>query len=226
MQQENQEPKKKKSLLGALGTVITIILCAVLIPILVFNVTLIVKSLINKDQVPDFGGHRPFIVMSGSMEDTIMAGDLIVDKPVNTDDLKAGDIISFTDPAGNGVSVVTHRIVEVTEQNGEKAFRTRGDNNNTEDPDLVPASKVLGIYWFRLPGVGNVCMFMQTTAGLVVCVLVPLILFVLWEAVRRKQLDKKKQQDKDVLLAELEKLKAEKAEREAAQGAAEQKPAE
>ena len=206
--------KEKKGLLGIIGTILTVILCVILSAILVFNSVLIVKSLINKDQVPDFAGVRPFIVMTGSMEDAIMAGDLILDKSVNTDDLKKGDVISFTDPAGNGVSVVTHRIVEVTEQGGEKAFRTKGDNNNTEDRELVPASKVLGIYWFRLPGIGKVCMFMQSTAGLCVCVLVPLILFVLYDAIRRRKQDKKKQDDKEELLAELEKLKAEKAARE------------
>ena len=214
MQGKKEEEEKKKGLAGTLGTIVTILLCAVLLPILIFNTTLIVKSLIHKDTVPDFAGIRPFIVMSGSMEPGIMTGDLIVDRSINVDELKAGDIISFTDPAGNGVSVVTHRIVGVTEQNGEKAFRTRGDNNNTEDIDLVPASKVLGRYWFRLPGVGKACMFMQTTAGLCVCVVVPLILFVLWDALRSRKLEKKKQEDKEELLAELEKLKAEKAARE------------
>ena len=208
---KNREEQKKKSPSGKTGIIITTVLCIVLIPVLVFNTTLIIKSLIHKDEVPDFAGIRPFIAMSGSMEDTIMTGDLIIDRAANTEELKPGDIISFTDPAGNGVSVVTHRIVEVTEQGGEKAFRTRGDNNNTEDREPVPASEVLGVYWFRLPGAGSVCMFLQTTAGLCVCVLVPLMAFIFYDAVRRRKQDRKQQDEREQLLAELEKLKAGKA---------------
>ena len=209
MQQVSQESKENKGFLGSIGTVLAIVLCVLLIPILIFNSTLIIKSLIHRNEVPDFAGIRPFIVMTGSMEPTIMAGDLIVDKMVDPDKLKVGDVISFTDPDGNGVTVVTHRIVEITGQDGELAFRTRGDANNTEDKALVPASKVLGIYRHRIQGLGKVCMFMQTTAGLVVCVVVPLILFVLIDILRRRRYDRKKTDETEELKAEIERLKAE-----------------
>ena len=45
-------------------TAIGISLCVILIPILIVNCTLIVKSFLNKDEVPDFGGYLPLIVLT------------------------------------------------------------------------------------------------------------------------------------------------------------------
>ena len=55
---------------------------------------------------------------------------------------------------------------------------------------------------------GHVAMFMQTPAGLVICVVVPLILLVGWDIIRRRHSEKCRQTDTDALLAELNALKA------------------
>ena len=59
-------------------TIVGIIMCVILIPILIVNCTLIVKSFINKEDVPDFGGYLPLIVLTDSMYPEIKGGDLIV----------------------------------------------------------------------------------------------------------------------------------------------------
>ena len=190
-----------------------VIACVFLTLLLIFNSVLIVKSFVHKDQVPDFAGIRPFIVLSGSMEPTIDAGDLIFSKETDPNSLQEGDVISFYDPDGNGTAVVTHRIIKIgTSPEGEKQFYTRGDNNDSDDWTPVNASNVLGIYQFRIGKLGDVCMFMQTTVGLIICVVVPLILFVGLDILRRNKADKKKKNEADELRAELEKLKQEKAE--------------
>ena len=51
---------------------------------------------------------------------------------------------------------------------------------------------------------------MSTIPGFIVCVLVPLLLLVGYDVVRRKINDKANDADKDALLAELEALRAEK----------------
>lgn len=66
----------------------------------------------------------------------------------------------------------------------------------------------------RIPGMGNIAMFMQTTAGLIVCVVLPLIILVGFDFIRRRQFEKTSRQDTEALLAELEALKAEKASKE------------
>ena len=196
------------------------VLCIILIPILLINITLIAKSYINKDEVPSIGGTFPLIVLTDSMYPEIKSGDLIICNTAEAEDIKVNDVISFFDPAGNGSTIVTHRVIEIVEEDGEILFRTRGDNNNTEDKKLAPAENLVGVYKMRIAGAGHIAMFMQSTAGLIVCVVLPIILLVGYDFVRRRIYEKSKKEDTDALLAELAALRAEKAEKEkAAEGA-------
>ena len=208
--------KEKTSATHKVLTIIGIILCVILIPILLINLTLIAKSHLNKDEVPSIGGVFPLIVLTDSMHPEIESGDLIICNTAEAKDIKANDVISFFDPAGNGSSIVTHRVIEVFEEDGKILFRTRGDNNNTEDKDPVAAENLVGVYKMRIAGAGHIAMFMQSTAGLIVCVVLPILLLVGYDFIRRRIYEKSKKEDTDALLAELEALRAEKAEKEQA----------
>lgn len=210
--------KKKNTAVHKVLTVVGIVLCIILIPILIINCTLIVKSF-TSDDVPSVAGKLPLIVLTDSMYPQIQSGDLIICKTAEAEDVEVGDVISFFDPAGNGTSIVTHRVMEVTEEDGEIAWRTKGDNNNAEDRLLVKASKLVAVYHgTRLPGFGNVALFMQTTPGLIVCVVLPILILVGYDMVRRKVYEKNNKKDTDQLLAELEELRRLKAEKEQANG--------
>lgn len=190
-------------------TIIGIILCVILVPILIINCTLIVKSYTNKDEVPDFGGVMPLIVLTDSMFPDIKSGDIIISKTVEPADVNIGDVISFFDPAGNGQSVVTHKVIDKYEIDGKLFFKTKGTNNNTEDTLPVPADKLVGKYTdVRIPLAGHVAIFMQTIPGLIVCVIVPILLFVGYDIIRRRKYDKVQSSDVAALMAELEALKA------------------
>jgi len=232
-EKDNVNVKKQKT--SASGghkalTIVGIILCVVLVPILIMNVVLIVKGLANKDKVPTFFGRAPLIVLTDSMSPTIKAGDLIIVKTVDASKVKEGDVISFFDPASSGTAVVTHRVLVSDEAkkaemklpawhnvNGLKGiqgsgdnviFRTQGDFNNTEDEDPVPASKLVGVWTgTNLRGLGNVAMFLQSTPGLILCIGVPIVILVAYELIRRKLYERNKRQDTDELLKELEELK-------------------
>ncbi len=208
--------KEKTTTAHKILTVIGTILCVILIPILIINVTLIVKSYVNKDEVPSIGGTFPLIVLTDSMRPEIESGDLIICHTAKAEEIRVKDVICFFDPAGNGTSIVTHRVIEIVEKDGETYFRTQGDNNNTEDKELVSAEDLVGVYKTRIAGAGHVAMFMQSTAGLIVCVVLPIILLVGYDFIRRRIYEKNKQGDTDALLAELEALRAEKAEKEKA----------
>lgn len=200
----------KQKVLTIIGTV----LCIILLPILIINLTLIAKSYLNKDEVPSLGGVFPMIVLTDSMYPEIASGDLIICNTLEPEEVRVDDVISFFDPMGSGTSVVTHRVLEIVEENGTLSYRTKGDNNNAEDQVLVPQDKLVGIYRNRIPGLGHVAMFMQTTPGLILCVVCPVLLMVGFDMLRRKKYEKAKQQDTDALLAELEALRALKAEKE------------
>lgn len=203
--------KENSSIFHKVLTITGIVLCVILVPILIVNCTLLTKSFINKDKVPDFGGSLPLIVLTDSMYPDIKSGDLIICKAVNAKDVEVGDTISFYDPAGNGSSVVTHKVIDIINEDGNFSFKTKGINNNTEDRLPVPEANLIAEYTgIRIPGAGNFAIFMQSTTGLIVCVILPLILFVGYDVIRRRIYEKRKGDDMVALMAELAALKAEK----------------
>lgn len=216
MAMKNKKTKEAASVKHNIMTVIGTVICIILLPILLINITLIIKSYTNADEVPSVGGYLPLIVLTDSMYPYIESGDLIICHTIEGDEVKVGDVISYFDPEGNGTSIVTHRVTEVTTDDNGLAFKTKGDANNVEDSMLVPEKSLVGIYKSRIAGAGNVAMFMQTSTGLIVCVVLPLLLLVGYDVVRSRAQENKKQKDTDALLAELEALKAEKAAKEAA----------
>ena len=198
-------------------TIIGIVLCVILVPILIVNCTLIVKSFINKDEAPDFAGVVPLIVLTDSMYPDIKKGDLIFTKKVDTNSIQVGDVISFYAAEDDYTTIWTHKVIEVILDGDTVKFRTQGVNNPTPDGKLREADKIVG-KWndVRIGGAGSLAMEMQKPGGLIICVVVPILLFVGYDIIRRKMYEKNQGSDVDALRAELEALKAEKAAQQAA----------
>lgn len=132
---------------------VVIIACVILIPVLIINLSIMFQAKTNEDVVPSIFGYKPFMVLSGSMETEIRKGDLIITKIVDPSALKVDDVIAFRDAAG---TVTTHRIIDVVVKDGETYFITKGDNNSSQDWNLVELKDVEGIYVGRIPGIGSI----------------------------------------------------------------------
>ncbi len=171
--------KKATRMIGAAARGILLATAAVMLLLTLLNVTAVLP------QAPGLFGYRAFVVVSDSMNPIFQAGDLVFTKPVDPQELKMGDIIAFqsSDPTIYN-EVVTHRIQEVTEYRGEKAFITAGDQ--TGEPDAVPAqsSHVLGQYCAVIPRLGYLFSFLKTPAGFLVFIFVPLFLLMVYEVAR------------------------------------------
>ena len=147
--------------------IISIFIYIIIIPIIVINITLIVKSFIEPNKIPDFIGYKNFVIVSESMEPTIMVGDAIFVKKVPEKEIKINDIISFHD----GECINTHRIVGVSEENGIKMYRTKGDNNRGEDKEKVSYDQIEGKYLFKINNFGNLIKVLQSKVTLVILIL-------------------------------------------------------
>ncbi len=190
-------------------TILGIVLCVILIPMLIINCTLIVKSFVNSEETPDFAGIVPMIVLTDSMYPDIKSGDLIFSKTVDAQDIQVGDVISFYAPQDNYETIWTHQVIGITEEDGVIYFETKGTNNITADAKPVPENYLVGRYsGIRLAGMGSVAMFMQTLPGLIVCVVVPILLFVGYDILRRRMYEKQNGEDVEALKAELAALRA------------------
>ena len=94
-----------------------------------------------------------YIIISPSMVPTIKVEDAIVIFREEPEKLKIGDIITFTssDPRYSGLTI-THRIVGIEKsKDGNLLFRTKGDNNNSEDTALVPSDNIFGRVILKIP---------------------------------------------------------------------------
>ena len=206
-----KEKKEKRSIGHLITTIIGSVLCLVLIPILIINCTLIIKSYTNQEKVPSIGGIFPMIILTDSMTPEFSSGDLVICHTEAPESVQEGDIICFYDPAGNGTTTVTHRVAEVTtDSDGNLAWRTKGDANNTEDEQLVPADSLVGVYQTHIPGLGSAAMFLQTSQGLIICVICPIILLVAYDIIRRRIYEKANKEDTEALKEELRQLRAQR----------------
>lgn len=145
--------------------IIKVLILALLIIVLITNICIIVQTKTNPHKVPNIFGFKPFIVLSGSMESQINVGDLVIVKEIDPIELKVGDIIAFRDPED---IVTTHRIVDILTKDNEIYFTTKGDNNNTNDSDLVSSNMVEGKYQTKFAKLGNTIMFIQQPIGFVI----------------------------------------------------------
>lgn len=92
------------------------------------------------------------------MQPILNVGDIVIVKEINDEKLiKQGDIISFR----NGQNVITHRIYEVIENNNKKEYRTKGDNNNTVDNQLITYNEIEGKVVSNIPYAGNISLLLQ-----------------------------------------------------------------
>lgn len=113
------------------------------------------RALFGQD-LPGLFGYSSLVVMSGSMEPAISAGDLLIIRREAT--YQEGEVVSFLD---NG-SYITHRLVGQT----DGGFITQGDSNNVPDPDLIHAEQIFGRVVLVIPGLGGALLFLRTPAGI------------------------------------------------------------
>lgn len=165
---------KEKRRVNLIVKVISIIIYSISIPIIIFNFTLIIKSFIYPNQTPDFFGYKNYIIVSGSMEPTIMTGDAIFVKKVPQSEINVNDIISFQD----GNVITTHRIIEILEENGVKKYKTKGDNNNVEDKQKIVYEQIEGKYQFKINGFGIVIEILKNKATLILLIFVIIVTYL------------------------------------------------
>ena len=92
-------------------------------------------------------------IASDSMFPQLQRGDGIIVKKLTSqekDKLQVGDIIAFKD----GNFVITHRIEEITEEDGTKLYQTKGDNNTSKDVTKKTKDDIIGIVKLRIPYIG------------------------------------------------------------------------
>ena len=135
--------------------------------------------------VPSIFGIRMFSIQTESMYPTLLPGDLIFDRGVKDPDaLVPGDIITYWTVINGERVLNTHRISEVYDGGGYRIFSTKGDNNSDSDILTVHESEVVGKYAARIPGVGKLLDYLQTSTGFLIVIVVPVFIFFLFHLIQ------------------------------------------
>jgi len=126
-------------------------------------------------QVPRVMGFSLLRVLTDSMEPEIPAQSMLLVKAVDPQTLEIGDVITFfsSDPTLSG-ALNTHRIVRIETPHSNLQFVTKGDTNESEDPQLVPASQVVGKVLRVSPIFGKAVGLLSTPLVFGTVILVPL----------------------------------------------------
>lgn len=145
--------------------------------------TVVVFTGTSNNGVGNLFGYMPFSIQTQSMEPTIKAGDVVIGKEVDFNTLKEGDIITYWTTVDEQKILNTHRITKVI-SNGKgsvPSFKTKGDNNQIEDEYTVAAADIVAKYNSKISGLGKAVDFLETQKGFFICIVLPLILFFLYQ---------------------------------------------
>ena len=131
-------------------------------------------------------GFRAYIVNTDSMSKTDFdAGDLIFVKDVDRSTLKAGDIITYISQNSESFGeTITHKIRErVIDAEGKPGFITYGTTTDTNDETIVTYPFIMGKYVGKIANLGHFFNFLKTTQGYIICIFVPFMLLIIYQAI-------------------------------------------
>ncbi|NIN51683.1 MAG: signal peptidase I [Nitrososphaeria archaeon] len=156
------------------------------------------------------------VVISGSMEPFLYRGDIIFIQRMEPESLGVGDVIVFIDPYSRSGACrrvspiafilseeepcrVVHRIIEVSDAEGEVAFKTKGDNNALPDNWKVTEELYEGKYLFHIPLLGHITLLLQPPYNYLVIVLLLVIIIItdLWPLRQEKEEDLSTDSDRE-----------------------------
>lgn len=129
-----------------------------------------------------FGGYQPFLVQSGSMEPSIMTGDVVVIQSRGT--YFINDVVTFR--TGNNDRIVTHRIVAVDPAQANR-YETKGDANRSGDEDSISDEQIIGKVVLVIPKLGYFVAFSKSSRGLIFILIIPAVILILDELVKIKK---------------------------------------
>jgi len=119
-------------------------------------------------------GYRVYVVHTGSMEPTLVPGDIVIDRPA-AGTPRVGQVITFRH-SGLAYDLVTHRVAGVT----TAGIRTKGDANRSADAWTIRPDQVRGTVRFHLHALGYVAVYLQQPAGLASLAAAACALLLLW----------------------------------------------
>ncbi len=163
-----------KKTLKIISSLVTYLLIGVMICL-----AIIVISSKTSGGEPTIFGYQLKTVLSGSMEPTFQTGSIIAIKPKQEEmTYQKGEVITFR---AEDDKLITHRIVDAKQVDGEWIYTTKGDHNESVDAAPVLSQNVIGHYVdFTVPYVGYLLSYASSKAGAALLLIVPGVILFLY----------------------------------------------
>lgn len=174
----NRRNKKNK-----IKKVLTIAIYILLVPLLIYNLSLIFQAVLNPNETPSFLGIKSYVILSGSMQPELNIGDIAIVKDIQENELQNGDIISFRE----GQTVVTHRIIDIETIDNQKQFTTKGDNNNSVDKKNINIDVIEGKVIAVIPFLGKIGLMLKGKITIILSVIIFYAYLVKSEKIKNKK---------------------------------------
>ena len=169
---------KIKFISGIISWVILVILVVIAMFLLYYFVAAKIYAQKGEEYKPAFA---LYTILSPSMVPNIKVYDVIVDVNVKSpQDIQVGDVITFRSTSSMTKDmIITHRVVQVKEENGEYSYVTKGDANLSPDASPAPYKNVQGKVLFHIPQLGRVQEFLGTKGGWLLVVVLPALYVII-----------------------------------------------
>lgn len=188
--------------------------------IILFILIFAVMSVVSKKNngVAKIFGYSPVVVISDSMkgenDNSFNKGDLIFIQEVKDFSTiqKNKDVVTFYDIKDGKTIVNSHRVIEViVNDDGSRVFRTKGDNSPDPDTFALLEKDIIGVYRTKISNIGSAILFMQSSIGFFLFVVLPAIIFLIYELIKfiKLLMLEKIEKDKIAESDEIKKLKEE-----------------
>ena len=103
--------------------------------------------------VAGFFKYQPVAILTYSMDPVFTRGDAVVIKKMDAlekKSLQKDDIIQYK----RKDTMVIHRIIDIVDDDGERGYILKGDNNDSKDPFIVYDNQIVGKVTLIIPKVG------------------------------------------------------------------------
>ncbi|MFH2019763.1 MAG: signal peptidase I [bacterium] len=153
-----------------------------------FSILLLLALYTLTSNISVLNGYHSYLVLSGSMEPSILIGDVVVVHKQSS--YNVHDIVTFNSPEAG--RIVTHRIVQAEPSSpGQPPFITRGDANRDDDEAQISDSDIIGKVVFTIPKIGFLISFSRSIPGFILLIIVPALGIIFDEIIKIATLRRK-----------------------------------
>lgn len=127
------------------------------------------------------GGFSIYTVISESMLPKYELWDMILTEEVDIEDIKVGDDIVYMGEKDDFKDkIVTHRVIDVKKEGDKYIFKTKGINNDIEDPEIT-GNQILGKVIYKSVILSFLSGIVNNIYGFYFLVFIPLVIIIFLE---------------------------------------------